>query len=209
MAGCVGCVGGSPVGEREGVREDDDEAALCGFSEEGVASPFHFGAAAPPVLRSGNGSFPLVPDKTEVLGGGLPARACPAVAATSGRWVEQLEKIRALPGADMALLEEVEGWVVHGVKSKFLGGTPHPLRALKNTSTFLKNEAVCLERLEVYREMGALRLLSQPPPPGGHVQPLHAVVKAAKKAWTCRRISTISCPTSRSGWPRSRTLSTW
>ena len=37
--------------------------------------------------------------------------------------------------------------------------------------------------------MGALRLLSEPPPPGGHVQPLHAVVKAAKKARVCVDLS--------------------
>jgi hypothetical protein len=53
----------------------------------------------------------------------------------------------------------------------------------------MKNEEVCLERLQVYKEMGALQALSGPPPPGGHIQPLHAVVKAGKKARVCVDLS--------------------
>ena len=46
-----------------------------------------------------------------------------------------------------------------------------------------------MERLRVYRDMGALRELSRPPPPGGHVQPLHAVVKEGKSARVCVDLS--------------------
>ena len=42
-----------------------------------------------------------------------------------------------------------------------------------------------MERMSVYRDMGAMRKLAGLPPPGAHVQPLHAVVKAGKKARVC------------------------
>jgi hypothetical protein len=110
------------------------------------------------------------------------------VAAASGQWLSQLDKLRALPGADLALLDEVHQWVVHGVKSVFPHGPPS-VRRRKNTSAFEKNAGVCMERLQVYRDMGALRKLSASPPPGGHIQPLHAVVKAGKKARVCVDLS--------------------
>ena len=66
---------------------------------------------------------------------------------------------------------------------------PPPLQKLRNTATFKKHEGVCLERMQVYMEMGALRAMSAPPPPGGHIQPLHAVVKEGKKARVCVDLS--------------------
>ena len=55
------------------------------------------------------------------------------------------------------------------------------MRPLRNSSTFRRNEPDCLERMRVYQDMGAMRKLAGLPPPGVHVQPLHAVVKPGKK----------------------------
>ena len=162
---------------------------LCGFVSPSTHSPFHFGAvAAAQRLVKGRRSFPDTPDQTEEEGGGLPALQQPAVGAAKAHWRGQLSRLRSLQGVDHALLDEVQEWVEHGVKAVFPRGRPR-LQSLKNTATFVKNEGVCLERLKVYREMGALRVLSAPPPPGGHVQPLHAVVKPGKKARVCVDLS--------------------
>ena len=136
----------------------------------------------------GRGSFPPTPPATGEVGGGLPALQHPAVSAARDQWLAQLALLRHLPGVDQTLLEEVRGWVENGVKSVFPRGPP-PKQDLKNTSTFRKNEGVCLERMRVYQEMGALRVLSNPPPPGGHIQPLHAVVKEGKQVRVCVDLS--------------------
>ena len=162
---------------------------LCGFVSPNFVSPFHFGAVPPPQqVVSGRRSFPSTPRMTAEEGGGLPALRHPAVAAARAHWLAQLAVLRGLPGADQTLLEEVRGWVEHGVKSVFPRGPP-PLQKLRNTATFKKHEGVCLERMQVYMEMGALRAMSAPPPPGGHIQPLHAVVKEGKKARVCVDLS--------------------
>ena len=162
---------------------------LCGFVLPSAPSPYHFGAVAPPQrLLKGRRSFPHTPIQTEDVGGGLPALQQPTVASSKSQWLDQLSKLRSLPGVDRVLLDEVQGWVEHGVKTVFPRGPPRR-RALQNTTTFTKNEVVCLERLRVYQDMGAIRLLSAPPPPGGHVQPLHAVVKSGKKARVCVDLS--------------------
>ena len=162
---------------------------MCGFVSPQGPSPFHLGAAAPAQkLVATRRSFPRTPKKTAELGGGLPALRYPAVGAAKPRWLAQLSKLRGLPGVDVGLLREVQEWVEHGVKSVFPRGAPL-IQTLANTSTFTKNEATCLERLRVYQEMGALRKLSSPPPPGGNVQPLHAVVKSGKKARVCVDLS--------------------
>ena len=110
--------------------------------------------------------------------------AAPNVTAAQKEWLGQLRRLRALPGVDHALLDEVEEWVWHGVKSVFPRGPP-PVRRLRNTSAFTKNATECMERLRVYSDLGSLRELSAPPPPGGHIQPLHGVVKPGKKARVC------------------------
>jgi len=89
---------------------------------------------------------------------------------------------------DLALLTEVESWVRVGVKTAFPGGPPLPRRR-KNTGAFSRNAAVCMERMKVYEDMGALRRLADPPPPWAHIQPLHAVVKEGKKARVCVDLS--------------------
>ena len=116
-------------------------------------------------------------------------------------WLAQLERLAALSGADLEIIETVRAWVVDGVRAVFKDGPPPPAQ-FTNTKTFNDNEPVCLERLAVYRDLGALRRLSDPPPPGGYsyVQPLHAIIKPGKKARICVDMSrnfndyTVDCP---------------
>ena len=114
--------------------------------------------------------------------------AAPRVEEARAVWLSRLAKLRALPDVDHALLDEVEGWTRTGVKSVFPRGPP-AVRRRKNTSAFNRHQGVCMERLSVYRDMGALRELAGPLPPGAHVQPLHAVVKEGKKARVCVDLS--------------------
>ena len=154
------------------------ELPLSGFSSSGP-SPFHFGAARPPPPTSS--LPPLPPPRTKEPSGGLPLLGAPNVPAARTVWVAQLDKLAALPGADKALIAEVRSYVVDGVRAVFANGPPSP-QAFTNTWTFEQNRPECMERLQVYMDLGSLRKLSQPPPPGGYVQPLHAVLKAGKKA---------------------------
>ena len=112
--------------------------------------------------------------------------AAPDLAASRLVWLKQLDKLAALPGADVELIALVRTWVIDGVRAVFKDGPPPPAQ-YENTKTFTDNEPVCLERLSVYRDLGALRHLSDPPPPGGYpyVQPLHAIIKPGKKARIC------------------------
>ena len=86
------------------------------------------------------------------------------------------------------LLEEVRTAVVDGVKLDFPHDTPPP-GIYTNTFSFNMNQKVCLERLRVYEELGALRRLATLPDGAYYVQPLHAVVKAGKKARVCVDLS--------------------
>jgi hypothetical protein len=74
------------------------------------------------------------------------------------------------------------------VKSVFKDKLP-PHRPLPNSGVFTRHLPECLERLQVYRDLRALRPLSSPPPIGAHVQPLHAVLKPGKKARVCVDLS--------------------
>ena len=112
---------------------------------------------------------------------GLPMLGQPRVANCRVVWLRQIDRLLVLPGADRKLLRQVRAWVEHGVKAVFESSEPG-LRQLRNSSTFRSNEKVCLERLRVYEDMGALRRLSSLPPAGAHVQPLHAVIRPGKKA---------------------------
>jgi hypothetical protein len=71
--------------------------------------------------------------------------AVPAVKAATEAWLQQLDKLAALSGADTSLVEEVRQWVKHGVKAVFLNGPPPPV-VYDNTYTFKQHESVCLER---------------------------------------------------------------
>lgn len=135
----------------------------------------------PPTAHS---SLPSVPQQEEIEGGGLPALAAPAVAAARARWVRQIDKLSASGGSDTKALQHVRAWVEDGARCEFKGKLP-PVVRLPNSNTFKQNESVCLERLAVYEDMGALRRLAGLPPPGAHIQPLHAVVKPGKKARVC------------------------
>ena len=136
----------------------------------------------------GRRAFKPPPPPTTEVGGGLPSLPNPRVASSRARWLRALGRLRSLPGVDLALLAEVESWVRVGVKTAFPRGPPK-VRRRKNTSAFIKNRAVCLERMAVYEDMRALRKLAGVPPPGAHVQPLHAVVKEGKKARVCVDLS--------------------
>jgi hypothetical protein len=95
----------------------------------------------------------------------------------------------------------VRGWVTDGISSVFKDGPPPPAQ-YANTKTFNDNLNVYMERLKVYRDLGALKHLADPLPPGGYsyVQPLHAILKTGKKARICVDMSrnfndyTKGCP---------------
>lgn len=129
-----------------------------------------------------------MPPPTQEVGKGLPALEVPVVAAKKVRWRAQIDKLCKLKGANTPLLTRVRRWVDKGVKAEFEHGPP-PQRAMANTSTFDRHHGECMERMRVYQDLQSLALLSSPPPPGGHVQPLHAVIKAGKKARICVDLS--------------------
>ena len=163
---------------------------MAGFVSSGTA-PFHFGASRPS----------SVPPPRLPPGLGLPLLAKPDLESARLVWLKQLDRLASLPGTDAALLASVRGWVTDGISSVFKDGPPPPAQ-YSNTKTFNDNLDVCMERLKVYRELGALKHLSDPPPPGGYsyVQPLHAIIKSGKKARICVDMSrnfndfTEDCP---------------
>ena len=116
---------------------------------------------------------------------GLPALAVPDVPGARAVWLEQLAKLEAAPGADSRLLGQLRLAITDGVKTAFVDGTPPSPKSLPNTSAFRRNFGVCMERLRVYEDMAGLRRVVGLPPPGAHVQPMHAVVREGKKARVC------------------------
>jgi hypothetical protein len=157
---------------------------LAGFVQ--ASPPFYFGAAPPPPARID--FVPEVPAPTSAEGCGLPFLTVPDVAGARERWLTQIARLRVLPGADQVLLEEVQAAVEDGVKLEFPLGPPPP-GTYTNTFSFKMNQKVCLERLRVYEELGALRRLDSLPDGAYYVQPLHAVVKPGKKARVCVDLS--------------------
>ena len=150
---------------------------------------FHFGGKVPsPEVISGRRAFPRFPEPTQDEGKGLAARDIPDVKGAKAQWITQLDHLARADGADSSLLEEVRGWILHGVKSVFKGAPPVS-RRMQNSGVFQKNLPLCMERLKVYRDYRALRALSGLPPPGAHIQPLHAVIKPGKKARICVDLS--------------------
>ena len=133
-------------------------------------------------------AFPSTPIPTEEVGKGLPALHTPDIVGNRAAWLAQIAILRRSPGADTVLLDKLRKWIVEGVKTSFSTVAPTPM-PLYNTKTFSNNLGVCMERLRVYTDLGALRKLSAPPPPGGHIQPLHAVIKPGKKARICVDLS--------------------
>ena len=138
-----------------------------------------------PKTISGRSSFP---SKTSALGGGLPALAAPDVRAARAKWLRAVDELSRAEGADTALLAKVRGWVADGAKSVFTAGAP-PQASHDNTGTFRRHEGECLERMQVYADMGSLRRLAGLPPADAHVQPLHAVVKPGKSTRVCVDLS--------------------
>jgi hypothetical protein len=158
---------------------------LAGFTQ--VRPPCYFGAQVPgPLLLRRVPEVPT-PD-VHADAQGLPVRTVPDVEGARGRWLEQIVRLRALPGVDQTLLDEVQAAVGSGVKLEFPWGPP-PRGRYDNTFSFKQNEKVCLERLRVYEELGALHKLTALPDDAYYVQPLHAVVKAGKKARVCVDLS--------------------
>jgi hypothetical protein len=159
----------------------DTELPLCGFHSSGP-SPFHFGGTPP--TQTTHSTVPLFPQQTQVVGGGLPALSTPDVYAARARWLQQIDKLSAASGADKPLLARVRSMISEGAKSAFKTGPP-PREQHANTYTFQKHEAACLERMSVYKDMRSMRRVAGTPPPGAHVQPLHAVVKEGKSVRVC------------------------
>jgi len=159
--------------------------ALSGFTST-LPSPFHFGGVVPqPSCHQGAVSCP---PQSQAVGGGLPALAVPNVVGSKGQWLQAIDKLARASGADRSLLGRVRSWIDEGgVRCRFL--RPPPQANYANTFTFRKHEGECLERMQVYQDMGALRKLAGLPPAGAHVQPLHAVVRPGKKARVCVDLS--------------------
>jgi hypothetical protein len=114
----------------------------------------------------------------------------PSVESCRDAWLEQLVWLESLPDADLDLIAEVRDYVRDGVRLRFQD-VPPPPRHYSNTYTYNQNKEVGRQRLREYEELGALKWLSDPPPPGGYpyVQPLHAVLKQGKKARICVDLS--------------------
>jgi hypothetical protein len=159
---------------------------LAGFRSSGL-SPFHFGGMPPDPLTAR--ADPSCPPPSDAPGQGLPMLATPCVAQRRGAWMRSLSRLAALPGANTALISDVRAWIATGVRTHFRDDTPPPPDCFSNTKSFRDNQDTCMERLRVYRDLGALVQL--PSRPGGYpyVQPLHAVLRPDKKARVCVDLS--------------------
>lgn len=168
-------------------RDASRRLPISGFEQSGP-SDFHFGGTPGPVPTYE--TVPSFPPPSSAVGGGLPSIDVPSVEGSRAAWLRQLDRLQSLPGTDLDILAEVRAFVVDGVRAVFPGGRPPP-RAYANTNSFRDSLKPCLERLRVYRDLGALRYLTGPPPPGGYsyVQPLHAVLKPGKDPRVCVDLS--------------------
>jgi hypothetical protein len=112
----------------------------------------------------------------------LPGLTIPDIPAAREVWAESIDSLAKLKGVDQELLKEASNHIRTGVKVKF-SSSPPPSRSYDNTRTFTNNGHICTQRLDEYMALGALRVASQPPPPGGYpyIQPLHAILRPGKK----------------------------
>lgn len=149
-------------------------------------SPFHFGAtpSLPVSAVEVRKLYPQISNPTTLINGKLvlPALDRPDIPSARGFWSRAIDDLSALPGCNEAALENARRHILDGVKLDFPGGPP-PHASFKNTFTFSRHSVVCAERMHEYMVLGALRVASGPPPPGGYpyIQPLHAVVRPGKK----------------------------
>jgi hypothetical protein len=90
------------------------------------------------------------------------------VAAHRATWLRQIDKLTTLGGADLTLLAEVRKMIPTGIRSEFKAGPPATRSYGGNTFTLKANASECTERLQVYRDVGALRQLSEPPVLGSY-----------------------------------------
>ena len=159
---------------------------LCGFTR--ADPPSFFGAVPPPA--GGCATVPTVPSPSDAPAKGLPFLEVPSVESCRDAWFDELAWLEHLPDADLTLIEEVRAYVRDGVRLRFQD-VPPPPRHYSNTYSFNQSKEVGRQRLREYEELGALKWLSDPPPPGGYpyVQPLHAILKTGKKARICVDLS--------------------
>ena len=164
----------------------EDELPLAGFVQP--SPPFYFGGRVPAPIASGAKGVLSVPLPTTGPCCGLPFRKGPDVEGSRARWLAQIARLRTLPGANQSELDEVQTAIENGARQEFAAGPPSPA-LYDNTYSFKQNEGVCLERLKVYGEMGAVRKLAEREGGYSFVHPLHAVVKTGKKARVCLDLS--------------------
>ena len=159
---------------------------ICGFTR---ADPPSFFGSVPP-SAGGCAILPTVTPPSAAPAKGLPFLEVPSVESCRDAWLDTLAWLEGLPNADLALVSEVRAYVSDGVRLRFQD-VPPPPRHYSNTYSFNQNEEVGRQRLREYEELGALKWLSDPPPPGGYpyVQPLHAILKDGKKARICVDLS--------------------
>jgi hypothetical protein len=136
---------------------------LCGFQRSGATCFF----GGDPPTPSTTTFVPAVPPPSDDPARGLSFRPGPAVAAARPRWIQQISRLRALPGANLQRLTQTEAFITSGYKMDFKASPPPPGQ-YRNTGTFRAHKAVCKERLRVYEDLGALRWLTEEDaPPGG------------------------------------------
>lgn len=177
-----------PQGSRDASTAGSFTRILSGLptSRDGSSSPFHFGARAPPptpavgARAAFNLQSPVNYDSGRKLA--LPALQTPDIPSAKDIWFKAIDGLSTLQDANLELLNEARSHIAGGVKLDF-SGAPPPSNIYNNTQTFRRNASLCKQRLDEYIAMGALRLASEPPPPGGYpyVQPLHAVLRPGKK----------------------------
>ena len=89
--------------------------------------------------------------------------------------------MRALPGADLRELAEIEAHITQGVSLPLL--TPPSSNSYVNTPSVAENADAVRTRLREYMQFGALLRLPADTPlltAGLRIQPLHVIIKAGK-----------------------------
>lgn len=103
-------------------------------------------------------------------------------AAQQRHWLATIARMRALPGADLRELAEIEAHITQGVSLPLL--TPPSPNSYVNTPSVAENADAVRTRLREYMQFGALLRLPADTPlltEGLRIQPLHVIIKAGKK----------------------------
>jgi hypothetical protein len=128
--------------------------------------------------------IPLPPNTTLSPPSSAQSPLVPLVqgAAQQRHWLATIARMRALPGADLRELAEIETHITQGVSLPLL--TPPSSNSYVNTPSVAENADAVRTRLREYMQFGALLRLPADTPlltEGLRIQPLHVIIKAGKK----------------------------